>query len=104
MLNNWYAKIEKVAGITVRHLAYIDDLCIPCDKKLVIDNGCDQSMINTDLFLFQSFIYCNVGGVTSTMKSTNLELVNEVFTVVSMPNGGQVILKINQAFLDKNNQ
>ena len=35
------------------------------------------------------------------MKSTNLELVNTAFTLVSMPDGNKFILKINQAFQDK---
>ena len=94
-------------GNTARRLTYVDDLCIPSDENiLVIDNGCDQSIININSFLVQSFagIYYNVGGAISTMKSTNLELVNEAFTLVSMPDGGKIIFKINQAFLDKNPQ
>ena len=97
----------KVVGSTARRLTYVDDLCIPSDENiLVIDNGCDQSIININSFLVQSFagIYYNVGGAISTMKSTNLELVNEAFTLVSMPDGGKFIFKINQAFLDKNPQ
>ena len=79
-----------------RRLTYVNDLCISCDENiLVIDNGCDQSIINITSFLIQYFtgIYYNVGGEISTMKYTNLKLVNEFFTLVSMPSEGKVILK-----------
>ena len=84
-------------GITARRLTYVDDLCISFDENiLVIDNGCDQSIVNINSSLVQYFagIYYNVGGAISTMKSKNLELVNEAFTLVFMPDGGNIILKI----------
>ena len=90
---------------TERCLTYVNDLCIPSDENiLVTDNGCDQSIININSFLVQSFTgtYYNVGGAIGTMKSTNLELVNEAFTLVSIPNGGRIIFKINQTYLNKN--
>ena len=35
------------------------------------------------------------------MTSSKLELVNEAYTVVTLPNNTKVIFKINQAFLDR---
>ena len=83
--------MRKFVRSTARRLTYVVDLCIPSDENiLVIDNGCDQSIININSFLIQSFagIYYNIGGAIRTMKSTNLELVNEAFILVSMSDGG----------------
>ena len=99
--------MEKIVGSTARRLTYVDDLCISSDENiLVIDNGCDQSIININSFLVQSFagIYYKIRGTISTMKSSNLELVNETFELVSMPDLGIIISKINQVFLDENPQ
>ena len=35
------------------------------------------------------------------MTSSKLELVNEAYTLVTLPNNTKVIFKINQAFLDR---
>ena len=69
----------------------------------MIDNGCDQSIINLNSFLIQSFagITYNVGGALHAMNSKSLELVNTAFTLVTLPNSSKVIFQINQAFLDR---
>ena len=71
----------------------------------MVDNGCDQSIINVNLFVVQSFTgeYIYIGGALSTMNSSNLELVNEAFTLAILDNGKKIILKMNQALLDLSN-
>ena len=42
--------IKKLA----RYLNFVDDLVVPCGYNiLLIDNSCDQSIININSFLFQ---------------------------------------------------
>ena len=50
----------------------------------IIDNGCDQSVINLNLFLIHSFagVSFTIGGALNTMGSTNLELVSNAYTFV----------------------
>ena len=71
---------------------------------LVINNGCDQLIININSFLVQSFTgaYVNKGGALSTMSSSNLEIVNDAFTLALLGDGTKILLKINQALLDTN--
>ena len=71
----------------------------------MVDNGLDQSTINTNLFVDQSFTskYTNIGGALSTMNSLNLELVNEACILTILDNGKKTILKINQALLNLSN-
>ena len=86
---------------TAYRLTYVDNLCIPSNENiLVTDNDCEQSIINMNSFLIQSFtsIYYNIGGAISTMKSTNLKLLNEDFTLVYFLDIGRLIFKINQSF------
>ena len=48
-----------------RRLTYLDDLVISTNEHImVIDNGCDQTIINITSFLVQSFTgaYVNIGG------------------------------------------
>ena len=81
-----------------------NDLCIPfMENILVVDNGCDQTIVNINCFLIQSFagIQTSVGGALNSMTPSTLELVNESFTLVTLPNKCKVIFQINQAFLDR---
>ena len=83
-----------------RNLNYINnDLVIPFNEHiLVIENGCDQTIVNISAFLIESFagIQFNVGGVLNSMKSTKLELVHDAYTLVTLPNNVKAIFKINQ--------
>ena len=45
-------------------------------------------------------IQSNIGGALNSMKSTKIELVNDAYILVILPNNVKVIFKINQAFLD----
>ena len=90
--------------VTTRRVDHRGDLVLPLDKNiLVINNGCDQSIINLNSLLILSFagVYFTVGGALNTMSSTNLELVSNAHTLVTLVNNTNVILKINQAFLDR---
>ena len=71
---------------------------------MVIDNGCDQSIVNINSFLVQSFTgtYVNIGGALSTMSSSHLEIVNDAFTVALLGYGTKIMLKIDQALLNTN--
>ena len=69
---------------------------------MVVDNGCDQSIININSFLVHSFagVYYDVGGALQNMRSSHLQLVNCAFTLVTLPDNSKVIFKLNQCFLD----
>ena len=93
-----------MGGIISRRLTSQDDLIIPHSENiLIMDNGCDQTIVNINSFLIQSHagVYYNVGGALHAMTSTNLELVNDAFTLVTLPNNDKIIFHINQAFLDR---
>ena len=83
------------------------DLVLPLDKNiLAINNGCNQSIINLNSLLILSFsvVHFTVGCALNTMGSTNLELVSNAYTLVTLVNNTNVIFKINQAFLDMNTE
>ena len=87
-----------------RRVEFIDELCITTNENiLVVDNGCDQTIININSFIIKSFagVLFNVGGALHDMKSSQLELVNDAYTLVHL-NDRKVIFKINQCFLDRN--
>ena len=86
-----------------RRVEYLDDLVITHDEDiLVVDNGCDQSIININSFFVKSFagVMYHVGGALRGMRSTALELVNDAYTLVTTPHG-KVIFRLNQCFLDR---
>ena len=69
---------------------------------MVIDNGCDQSIINHNAFLIKSFagVMYNVGGALNGMQASSLELVNEAYTLVTL-HDSKFIIELNQCFLDR---
>ena len=69
---------------------------------MVVDNGCDQSIINQNSFLINSFagVLFNVGGALNGMHSSKLELVSEAFTLVTLEDNSKILFKMNQCFLD----
>ena len=81
----------------------VDDLTITTDECiLVVDNGCDQSIINNNSFLIYSFagVFYNVGGALNNMHSSRLQLVSDAYTLATLPHNSKVIFKLNQCFLD----
>ena len=85
-----------------RRLSYLNNnLVIPFNEYiLIIDNGCDQTIVNINAFLIESFtgIKFNVGGALNSMKSTKLELVNDTYTLVTLPDHIKVISKLIKLF------
>ena len=91
--------------VTTCRVEHRGDLVLPLDENIfVVDNGCDQSIINLNSFLILSFagVHFTVGGALNIMGSTNLELVSNTYTLVTLVNNTKVIFKVNQAFLDRN--
>ena len=72
------------------------------DNILIIDNGCDMSIISINSFLIQTYKnnFFSVDGALFNMKTSNLELVNDCFTCVKLANNKLVILKLNNCLLD----
>ena len=90
--------------MSCRRVEFIDDLCITTNEPiLVVDNGCDQSIIHINAFYVTSFagVLYNIGGALNGMSSTSLELVNEAYTLAILPNNDKVLFVINQCFLDR---
>ena len=77
----------------------IDDLVIPSNNEnnLLIYNGCDVSIISNNSFLIDTCTgtFFNVDGALFNMKSHNLQLVNDCYTVAILPSKKIIILKIN---------
>ena len=91
--------------ISSRKVTLVQDLVISLDEEiLIIDNGCDQTIINLNSYLIVTHtgIFYNVDGALDCMSSSKLELVNNCYTVATFPNKPPVLLKINQALLDTN--
>ena len=60
---------------TCRRMNKLNDLVIPKDEQIIlIDNGCDISIISNNYYLTSTFtgICLNVDGDLSDMKSNNL--------------------------------
>ena len=73
--------------IDCRRVEFIDELCITTNENImVVDNGCDQLIINMNPFFIKSFagVLYNVGGALYDMKSSKLELVNDTYTLVHL--------------------
>ena len=91
--------------IIKRRMIKIKNLVIPSNNEnmLLINNGCDVSIISNNSFLIKTFTgtFFNVDGALFNMKSNNLQLVNDCYTVAMLPSNKLVILKINQCVLDK---
>ena len=84
--------------IEKRRRINIDDLVIPSknENNLLIDNGCDVSIISINSFLINTYtgIHFNVDGALFNMKSNNLQLVNDCYTVAIFPFNKLVLLKL----------
>ena len=94
----------KLKNNIFRRLTLVNDLLIPfMETILVIDNGFDQTIININSLLIESFagIHYKVDGALNSMTSSTLELINESFTLTALPDKSKVIFQINQVFLDR---
>ena len=90
---------------TRRRVTKLNDLVIPKDEQIIlIDNGCDISIISNNSFLISTFtgIFFNVDGTLYNMKSNNLQLVNDCYATAILPNNILILIKLNQCLLDNN--
>ena len=73
------------------------------ENLIIIDNGCDQTIINLNSFVVMTFtgILFDVNGAMASMKSEPLEFVNNAYTLATLNNKEKCILKLNQCLLDK---
>ncbi len=57
-----------------------------------MDNGCDQSIINNNAFYVKSFagVLYNIGGALHGMHASSLELVNEAYTLLTLPDSRRI--------------
>ena len=72
------------------------------DHVLVIDSGCDQTMIHSSVCHVLSFTnqYFKINEVMSTMKSeSNLQVVNAAVLITNPYNKIKIIGVINQSLL-----
>ena len=87
-------------------MTHREDLVIPSTKDniLLIDNGCDISIISKNSFLIQTLtgIFYNVDGALHNMHASNLQLVSNCFTLAILPSNTLIILKLNNCLLDNN--
>ena len=69
---------------------------------MIIDNGCDQTIIAISSFLVHFFtgIIFTVHDAMASMNSTPLELVNNAYTLATLEDGSKCIFKINQCLCD----
>ena len=71
---------------------------------IVVDSGCDQTIINLSSFTVKTYtsLYYNVGGALSNCNKTRLELVNDAYTVANLADGSKICLCLHQVLLDSN--
>ena len=82
----------------VKCLRRVKNLVITTNKEiLIIDNGCDKSIININSFLTLSSTgtFYNIGGALCSMTSDSLLEVVHACTLATLPDGNKVILRIN---------
>ena len=73
------------------------------ENIMVMDNGCNQSIINNNAFYVKYFagVLYNVGGALHGMQASSLELDNEAYTLITLPDSTKIIVELNQCFLDR---
>ena len=81
----------------IRRIKKIDNELTIVDNEnlIIIDNGCDQTIINLNSFVVMTFtgILFDVNGAMDSMKSEPLELVNNTYTLAILNNKQKVYLK-----------
>ena len=87
----------------VRRVTRRDSLVITTNENLLlIDNGCDQSIVSTNSFIVgvHTGQHFHVEGAVECMAAANLELVNDAVTCIVMDVGPNILIKLNQCLLD----
>jgi hypothetical protein len=95
--------VKDCAVKCLRRVKNQGDLVITTNENiLIIDNGCDQSIINQNSFLTltSTGTFYNIGGALCSMTSDSLLEVVDACTLATLPDGNKVILRINQALMD----
>ena len=84
------------------------DLAIPDKNECVFieDSRCNQCIVNIKAFLIytQTGIFYDVGGALAGMEAQWLELVNDAYTLATLPNNDRVIFHLNQAFYNEHDK
>ena len=72
------------------------------ENVLIIDNGCDQSIITLTSFLVNTYtgIFIHLNGAMNSMKGSKLEIVNDAYNLAEFDNGSKCLLKTNQCLYD----
>ena len=72
------------------------------ENLLLIDNGCDQSIISLNCFNIGTYTgeFFTIQGAITSMTSSKLELVNDAVTCVVVDNGPNILIRLNQCLLD----
>ena len=80
-------RLDKVNNLTFYNNEFV----------LIIDNGCDQTIINLNSFLISTFtgVTFIVHGAMASMDSSPVDLVNDAYTLATLDNGYKCIFKIN---------
>ena len=89
-------------GQSTRKVTKLGNLAVTTnDNDLIIDNDCDQTIINKSDFNIDIHIgiLYHVGEALGSMSSSNLELVGSVYTLVHFQSN-KLIFGINQDLLD----
>ena len=87
-----------------RHVTNQGDMNFYDDEEnnLIIDNGCDQQMINLTSFLVHTYtgVFILVNGDMKSMEGSSLEIVNDAYTLATFDNGSIFLLKLNKCLCD----
>ena len=80
------------------------DIQVPTNENvLVIDNNCDQTIININSYMIHIFggTKFKINGTLTAMSLSSLDLVSDAFTLVTIDKDRKYIFKTNQAILDR---
>ena len=78
-------------------------LCTTIEENdLIIDNGCDQSIINLTSFLVHNYtgVFIHVNGAINSIEGRSLEIVNNAYTLAVFENWSKWLLKLNKFLCD----
>ena len=79
-------------------MKFLDDLIITTHEIIiVVNNSCDQSIINLNIFLINYFsgVLYNVGDALHGMQSFKLKSVRDIFALAILLDNIKIISRIN---------
>ena len=92
----WCSSPEKNKLNIARQFENLGDLKVTTNENiLVIDNGCDQTIINTNSCLIYTFfgIKYKINGALSKISSSSLELVSDAYNIGNIDKNKNIFLK-----------